>query len=412
MPTQLGYFFFFQFSYLSGVRTDYLAPCLYLTDLLITTLIILNFKLILKKIRIKPYLFILIFLILNITFSIAPFISLYRSLKIIEMLFFYLIIKELRISPIFTLFLFFTSSFTQLVIAIFQMKEQQSLQGIFYWFGERYHSISTPGIATVTLQGVNILRPYGTFSHPNSLAGFYLFLYFFLMIIQFSNKKLDHIEQQLFVNPFHYFSQFVKQTSKDHIIFLFLKYGTMLICMLLIFLSFSKIAIGTFVVLNVVALWKTRKEIPCKVCITSRFLILITMALVFTSAQGDRATINKRVELAKHTITVITSHPLVGSGLGTNVLALSKFDSIHPNFFGQPVHNIILLWISDAGILGIVILGWILFAMKEKLFVMTKSPHLYLILVVLISGFFDHYWYTLQQNMLIITILFGIAKKY
>src|SRR3972149_3010131 len=43
LPTQLGKHFFIPLSYLSGVRVDYLAPTVYLTDLIVVPLAILIF---------------------------------------------------------------------------------------------------------------------------------------------------------------------------------------------------------------------------------------------------------------------------------------------------------------------------------------------------------------------------------
>ena len=43
-----------------------------------------------------------------------------------------------------------------------------------YFIGERTFTGQTPGIATVALNGNLLLRPYGTFPHPNVLAGFLL----------------------------------------------------------------------------------------------------------------------------------------------------------------------------------------------------------------------------------------------
>src|SRR6185369_2209751 len=48
----------------------------------------------------------------------------------------------------------------------------RSIGGIFYLLGERTFNISTPGIALVNILGKNFLRPYASFPHPNSLAGF------------------------------------------------------------------------------------------------------------------------------------------------------------------------------------------------------------------------------------------------
>src|SRR3990167_10994750 len=44
LPTQFGKFFFFTFSYISGLRIDYLAYALYASDLLVVTLIFLRIK--------------------------------------------------------------------------------------------------------------------------------------------------------------------------------------------------------------------------------------------------------------------------------------------------------------------------------------------------------------------------------
>jgi len=40
LPTQLGRHFFFDFSFVSGIRIDYLAPTIYLTDILVLLLFI------------------------------------------------------------------------------------------------------------------------------------------------------------------------------------------------------------------------------------------------------------------------------------------------------------------------------------------------------------------------------------
>jgi len=42
LPTQLGRHFFFDFSLISGIRSDYLAPTVYLTDIVIVLMIILE----------------------------------------------------------------------------------------------------------------------------------------------------------------------------------------------------------------------------------------------------------------------------------------------------------------------------------------------------------------------------------
>ncbi|MFH1840912.1 MAG: hypothetical protein ABH807_02040, partial [Candidatus Shapirobacteria bacterium] len=60
------------------------------------------------------------------------------------------------------------------LLALGQFLKQASLGGVFWWFGERSFTAATPGIARLEFNGQLFLRPYATFSHPNSLAGFLL----------------------------------------------------------------------------------------------------------------------------------------------------------------------------------------------------------------------------------------------
>ena len=48
LPTQLGKHFFLPFSYILGVRVDYLAPTVYLTDIIILLLVVINYRAVLK----------------------------------------------------------------------------------------------------------------------------------------------------------------------------------------------------------------------------------------------------------------------------------------------------------------------------------------------------------------------------
>ena len=69
LPTQLGKHFFFDFSYLSGVRVDYLAPTVYLLDVTVFLLAIVNLKIVFKFFRNKKVLISLFLLMINVLFS-------------------------------------------------------------------------------------------------------------------------------------------------------------------------------------------------------------------------------------------------------------------------------------------------------------------------------------------------------
>ena len=213
LPTQLGKHFFLHFSYLSGIRVDYLAPTVYLLDVIIFLLAIVNLKIVLKFFNNKMVLSGLFLLLINIIFSQLPEISFYWFIKIIEFLIIFSLSKKIimTIKEKSILIILLLSGLFELFLSIIQFVSKHSVQGIFYYFGERLLTLSTPGVAKATMQGVEFLRPYGTFSHPNSLAGFFLLLYFFVLTFRpFNSFKILKLIFLLTAINYKYFA-FVNQ---------------------------------------------------------------------------------------------------------------------------------------------------------------------------------------------------------
>ncbi len=375
LPTQLGKHFFLSFSYLSGVRVDYLAPTVYLIDTIVFLLAIVNSKTILKFFKNKKVIIGLFLLLINVLFSRLPTISFYWLIKIIEFLAIISLakkmLKTLKEKSILTAFLL--SGLFELFLSMTQFINKHSVQGIFYYFGERLLSLSTPDVAKASLQGIEFLRPYGTFSHPNSLAGFFLVLYFFVL----TNKKFNH--------------------------YLVLKYLFLLVSSLLIFLSFSKIAILTYLFLSIIY-YLSSSKLKCRQCILIRLFVIIMVSFVFLQAVTDPLTIGKRIELMRNSATIIIRYPIYGVGLGSYLIEQAKFSSKYYLFFNQPVHNIFLLFFSELGL----IIGGVIIIISLSLIKKLIELNPYLILAIAITGFFDHYWLTLQQNFLLAGLVMGV----
>lgn len=376
LPTQLGKHFFFPFSYINGVRVDYLAPTAYLIDIIVFLLVIFNFKIVFKFFQNKKVFIGLFLLLINVLFSRLPVISFYWLIKIIEFLTVFSLakkmLKTLKEKSILTAFLL--SGLFELFLSIAQFINQHSVQGIFYYFGERLISLSMPGVAKASLRGIELLRPYGTFSHPNSLAGFFLVLYFFVL----TNKKFNR--------------------------YLVLKYLFLLVSSLLIFLSFSKIAILTYLFLSIIYYLKSSIKIKCRLCVLARLFITIVVSFIFLQATTDPATIGKRMELIKNSITIIFCYPIYGVGLRSYLIEQAKFSSKYYLFFNQPVHNIFLLYFSE---LGTVVGGLIVFLSLAKINQLIKISS-YVFFAIILTGLFDHYWLTLQQNFLLMGSIMGV----
>jgi hypothetical protein len=376
ISTQLGKHFFFYFSYLSGVRVDYLAPTIYVIDIIVLLLAAFNFKTVHKFFKNKKIIFSLSLLLINVLFSKLPVISLYWFIKIIEFLIIFSLSKKIFavLKEKYFLLSLFLSGLLQLFLSLTQLITHHSVQGVFYYFGERLLTLSSPGVAKASLGGVELLRPYGTFSHPNSLAGFFLLLYFFVLIHQKFNKHLA------------------------------LKYLFLFIASILVFISFSKTAIITFLILNTLY-FLFNKKLDCRLCKTARIFVILAVSLIFLRATTDPLTISKRIELIKNSLNIILHYPILGVGLGSYLVEQAKFSSKFYLFFNQPVHNIFLLFISETGLLvgGILMYQIIHFLLKRHL---SKEKWI-LIFVIILTGLFDHYWLTLEQNFLLMGLITG-----
>jgi len=379
LPTQFGKHFFPPFSYLNGVRVDYLAPTVYLTDIIIFFLIVFNLRDIFNFFKNKKLLFVLGLILINVFFAKNQLLALYRFAKVVEFFVVFSLAEDIfkKIKEKTLLITLSLSGIFQLFLVIFQLVYRHSFQGFFYFFGERLFGLSTPGVAKATLNGIEFLRPYGTFSHPNSLAGFFLLLYFFVL------------------------------TSKNFDKYLLTKYFSLFIFSVLVFVSFSKIAIVTFLVLNTgyyVFNMKT-KCFPCKI---TRIFIPFLISLIFLQATTDLLTVSKRIELIKNSFKIISTYPLLGVGLGNYLLVQASLPSDYYLFFNQPVHNIFLLFLSE---MGVVITFFILTQFFKILKFLNIKKYWLIILSVLLTGMFDHYWLTLQQNFLLLAVVYGSVSK-
>lgn len=378
LPTQFGKHFFPVYSYLNGVRVDYLAPTLYFTDILILIIFILNIKSFFNFFKNKVIFIALALLFINVVLAKNQIVAGYRFMKIMEFLVVFNLGQQLLpiIKEKLLLSALMFSGLFQLILAGLQFVNKQSIQGFFYFFGERLFNLSTPGIAKASIRGVEFLRPYGTFSHPNSLAGFFVLLYFFVLIEKKFNKHF------------------------------YLKNISLLIFSILIFISFSKVAIMTFLILNTFY-YILNTKIICLPCKISRILIPIFVSLVFFIANTDPLTIDKRLDLVKNSLEIISKNPFFGVGLNNYIIAQSDVAPKYFLFFNQPVHNIYLLFIAESGLF---VGGILIFFLWKPLFKIIRYNS-YLLMAVLFTGFFDHYWLTLQQNFLLLALIYGSVSS-
>jgi O-antigen ligase len=329
---------------------------------------------------------------LNIMVSVTKEPSFFKWIKIFELFCLAVVVaksKELKVGE-WIIKPLAASLFAVCVLGILQVFKGGSLGGWLYFLGERAFNNSTPGIALTTLAGRELLRAYSVFSHPNSLAGFVgagalLILPF---LFKSSNKKLL-------------------------IIFL--------LGISLGFLATFSLAASLCLVFVVGLSWLYRKTIESytKMALVLMFgAALFSLSTPFFAAKyanlldSFQETYARRLDLAVAAGKMLSQKPILGQGLNNFVTQIPKV-SVSPavSWWLQPVHNIYLLTLTETGLLGLIIFLGICFLAIKKVNIPQKRYLVAVILFVVTTGLFDHYWLTLQQNQLLLAIIFGLAFK-
>jgi len=278
-------------------------------------------------------------------------------------------------------------------LAVLQVLNQGSLNGIFYFLGERFFTPETPNIANASISGQLILRPYGTFSHPNVLAAYIVFSTIFVLpALRMRKKKTNILILLSFV------------LSEAALVLTLSRASLILYSVLIPLVSFLLI--------------KNKKLLKEGIFIFITSLVPLLTIFIFYNQRilelfGE--SLSKRIDLIKAAFFMISDNPLFGVGIGNFLPEVIKhyrplvFFDIHYRplvFFDiQPVHNIYILIASEIGMIGLFFFLSFMFALLFR----AKKISLIILLFFLTSGFFDHYYLTLIQGQLLFALITAIV---
>ncbi len=393
LPIQLAFHFWPSWSFVYGIRIDYFAPAIYVQDLIIAIFFIIflltNAKLRFPFSKVLIFFLFLIFILTNIHESLVWQVSLLKWVRILELIFLGFSIRFANldfqkdfVKPLSFSVILFT------FIGILQFVLQKSIGGPLYLFGERSFSLDTPGIAKVVILGKNYLRAYSTFSHPNSFAGFLLIALSMFCLSEFRSRE----------------------KALRNIAILFSLIG--------ILISFS---LGIYILTSVFILFLTLKKYVkltfdrVLMLATTSLIVSLVLPLVSLVFIGNDLgeSLSQRLFLADISEKIIQTHFLLGVGANNFIIALSQFRSLSNSIWLlQPVHNIFLLIFTETGIAGLILFFLLLIQSLKKGLQTNQSFLVVAILLICFSGIFDHYWLTLIQNQLLLTILISFTFKF
>jgi len=379
-------------------------------------------------------LLLLIFLVIafiSIFFSPATKISAFRWLKLVEFaaLFVYVLFNygpkaSSVLGPRTNIFkILVLGGVFQSILAIAQFIKQGSIGIKFVEAG--VYNPNSPGVANFVLNGEKILRAYGSFPHPNVLAGFLL-----MAIFCFYGLFLQR--------EFKGNSKGIKGKSRGLVIvscFLVIVFG--------LFLTFSRTAIIIFLIISLIMfLWfglrspdKSRRRrmvglffIFLVSCLISTAILFPYLKARFFTISLEEQAIDLRFFYNKMALSMIKDKPLLGIGIGNFVNYSKNYETYLraaermlemgnqgeikgvPDWVFQPVHNIYLLTGSEMGIIGLMVfLGFIGIILLKGF--KGSSCFFFLISCFLIIALADHYFWTLQQGGIMFWLALALARK-
>lgn len=358
--TQLGLHFWPSSSLVYGIRVDYLSPTLYFLDILILCYLTIIPKAALYKFRFAE---VSLFLLTNLVFSTNQIATLAWSLHL-SIYIIFIQSLPLKQASIYKLPILATATF-QLILSVVQLILGHSLQGPLYYLGERMVSVGQPGVALATFMDQVVLRGYGTFSHPNILAGY---LVISLLIIRKVSKNTLTTNWMLVVATLGV----IVAQSRSAALTLF---G---IIIPFYFITARSLRLAYFVFL---------------------LTLVIGCSSILLPPRADLS-ISERLSLQTLSLNLIKNYPILGTGASASI---STYPTLAPSHrLLQPDHNSLTLFLSWFGAVGILASLYLVGPQFSS-----NTTHFLPLLPLLLL---DHYLLTSPQGLLILLIYFKVVN--
>lgn len=377
-PTNLFYKFWEGGSYVHGLQIDYLIGKVYLSQ--IPLLILLgswlsdrntwkNLFKYWKKTNSK--FLILLFLALGVRqlFTPEPIVSLWQwfTLGTVGLLGFFLHVKYKTLHTSVIPWALTTTMMFQSIVGLSQFALQHELVG-YQLLGEPTLTDQL-GITTTILAGAERILPYGTTAHPNVLAGF--LAVYALLLLRTSRSKLYSLPIILLGT----ITLFITTSIS----------GVLTLCFGIILMVLPN---------NILPSSLSQKVLLILLAIA----VPIIIAAATTTAPKNLSLV-RRAYLQQSGLRIFAQFPVLGTGLQTITRSVEKYSpSQEVVRFTQPPHHVGITLLAEAGMLGCVLL---IFVLKNN-----PMPELLTIAPALLL---DHYMWTVFPGILLVSLFVAIT---
>jgi O-antigen ligase len=258
------------------------------------------------------------------------------------------------------------------------------------WLGMAAQSPATAGVAVIEAGGERWLRAYGTLPHPN-VFGFVCAIGLLAAIFLASRSRHRRLA---------------------------LASVALLAAGLIV--SFSRGAwiaavVGLAVMFSTAK--GTRKALAralAVAAVTSALFLVAAPELFLTrlvaTGRLEAMSVETRVSSIADGLAVLAAHPLFGAGPGRAVAELAALQPGRVAWLYQPAHFLPLAVADEVGLLGLLALAVVFFAVVRFVWCRGRNPlALGLLVAVATAGLFDHYFWTLWQGKLFFWLLVSLA---
>ena len=313
---------------------------------------------------------------------------------------------------------FIASAAIQGIIGVVQFSQQKSLGLKFLW--ESPLAPDMAGVAKIIVGGEKIIRAYGLAPHPNILAMILMVAIFGVIYLFIKNFSIG-------ADPSNAGCEIPRlrlgMTKKRIDRLLFAAVFVLLLAALFFTFSRSVILIGfaSLIVWLLMACKSASLRKPILAIFILLFIVNCLLLIVFWPYAAARfnpadlsgsQSITLRALYNQTALDLVKESPFLGIGLGNFVSVFSQQYHLFQNWLFQPVHNIYLLIAAETGLLGLLAFLAFLFFTLKSVWLQRNNPfityHLSLIAFLLVIGFTDHFFWTLQQGQLIFWLFLGI----
>lgn len=277
----------------------------------------------------------------------------------------------------FAIHVLFLSLLFQLSLALAQVLLGHSVGGLLYYLGERTVSVGQPAVAIATFMGHVVLRAYGTFSHPNILAGWLVIVC--LIILRLVGLQLPNSINQRAVRG----SDLLGRTLLIPTVIVLTTLGLLLTQSRSAALAFFGLIIPFYII------QKTKFRT------LFIYFLLFGVTMSFVTGVFSRPldlSITERLSLQSLSLQTARTFPIFGTGAQANI---STYPVVAPTHrLLQPDHNSFTLLLSWFGLFGLIVTLCIIHNTK---YVIHALPLLPLLLL-------DHYLLTSPQGLFILLL--------